>query len=44
LLLGSHNLCKSSLSTNAEASVVLVDFPVIEEYQRYFDSLWETKW
>ena len=44
LLLGSHNLCKSSLSTNAEASVVLIDFPVISEYQRYFDSLWETRW
>lgn len=44
LVLGSHNFCKSSMSSNAEASIVLADFPVIEEYQRYFDSLWETRW
>jgi len=42
LVVGSHNLCKSSLSSNAEVSITLADFPQIEEYCRYFDSLWQT--
>ena len=44
LVLGSHNLCKSSLSSNAECSIVLADFPVIKEYIDYFDSLWDLRW
>lgn len=44
LVVGSHNLCLSSLSSNAEVSITLADFPQIEEYYRYFDSLWTSRW
>jgi phosphatidylserine/phosphatidylglycerophosphate/cardiolipin synthase-like enzyme len=44
LILGSHNFCKSSFSTNAEVSITLADCPVIEEYCRYFESLWMSRW
>lgn len=44
LVVGSHNLCKSSLSSNAEVSITIADFPQIEEFCRYFDSLWLSRW
>jgi len=44
LILGSHNFCKSSFSSNAEVSITIADCPVIEEYSRYFESLWESRW
>jgi phosphatidylserine/phosphatidylglycerophosphate/cardiolipin synthase-like enzyme len=44
LVLGSHNFCKSSFSTNAEVSIVVAECPQIEEYQHYFDELWTSKW
>lgn len=40
LILGSHNLTKGALARNQEASIILAGFPEVENYQKWFDSLW----
>lgn len=40
IILGSHNLSKSSVSQNDETSVLINSRPVVSEYRRYFDLLW----
>jgi len=44
VVLGSHNFCKSSFTSNAEVSVTIADCPQVEEFCRYFDSLWLSRW
>jgi len=39
-ILGSHNLSGRSFKINNEVSILINSVPVNQEYQRYFDQIW----
>jgi hypothetical protein len=40
VILGSHNLSSRSVTCNDETSILIKSRPVVNEYRRYFNTLW----
>lgn len=40
VVIGSHNFNQSAFTVNMEASIIVSDFPQVDEFINFFDSLW----
>lgn len=42
LLIGSHNMTRSAFTQNRECSVLITDYEVVQQFVKYFDTLFST--
>lgn len=43
LILGSHNMTKRATTDNFEMSVLTQEFQVVDQYNAYFDAMWNSR-